>query len=150
MPATATTPTTTPTAIPVVLVPPPPDLSAEALDVDEVSGAMVTTTVWPAAVLVDTVATAEVDELPFVDEEPEDELDPPSVPAVPVPVVYTDQNPSPPPVHVMSVSNSKTSFSPSLTIILSVTCTRAVTFRVVHLVTIRRNVASTPTFVTRR
>lgn len=103
-PAAATTPTTTPAATPAVLEPPPPpdgfadDVVAK---VGELDGDIVTTTVWPAAVLVEIVAIALVEEGLLVGGASEDE-DPVSVPAVPVPVVYTDQNPSPPPVSKVS------------------------------------------------
>lgn len=88
MAASATTPTTTPAAMPAVLDE-PLDLS-EAAELDAASGAatavMVTTAVWPAEIsLVTTVADADVDDAaPFDDGEAVDEdaaaeleLDPP-------------------------------------------------------------------------
>jgi len=62
MPATATTPTTTPAAIPATFVPDPPlDFSAVASSGEPVCcwlDGMVTTTVVPGAILVETAALA--------------------------------------------------------------------------------------------
>lgn len=83
MAATATTPTTTPAAMPAVLDEPPPCLDAAELDAavcGSAAAVMVTTAVWPAEIsLVTTVAAPEVDDAGVLDEEDdaddEDELE---------------------------------------------------------------------------
>lgn len=74
MAASATTPTTTPAAMPAVLDDPPLCWDAAGLDVAAVAcgsaaAVMVTTAVWPAEIsLVTTVGAPEVDDAGLLDE----------------------------------------------------------------------------------